>query len=171
MTQTAHARLIAVLSKRSPEKRVDDFRLFACCFHLSSMATPEMTEAVPTLMAIVNDEAFSDSTRIAALAVLSKIGGQEVRTAMVTAVPLLPRAKGSEELRKAVFDVSAGRLVQLKSIEEMIKALDIPLVNIKLTLLKLKALAKLSYTANLRTHLLDQADGLEALAKEIRQGL
>jgi len=171
MSQNDSIQLIAELFKRSPKKGVDDPWLFACCYYLYAVATPEMTTPITPLLAIVNDEAFSDSTRIAALAVLSRIGGEEVKAALGSAKPLMPGSRAGKEVRAAVFDALEGKDVQLSSIEGLVKAIDIPLVGVKFALPQLMALANVGHNRKLRKHLLDQADGLVALAKEIRQGL
>ena len=162
--------LIAELYKRSSGE-VDDPWLFACCYYLYPMATPEMTEAIDPLVGIVNDEKISDLTRRAALAVLSRIGGDKVKKALVSAKPLMPGSKAGKKVRAAIFETLEGKEVRLNGIESFVKAFDIPLVNVKLAMPKLKALAIVGGNRKLRRHLLAQAEGLEALAKEIRQGL
>lgn len=170
MSQNDSLQLIAEVFKRS-SKGLDDPWLFACCYYLYPVATPEMTEAIDPLLRIVNDEIFTDLTRFAALAVLSRIGGDKVKKALVSAKPLMPGSKAGKEVRAAIFETLEGKEVRLNGIESFVKAFDIPLVNVKLAMPKLKALAIVGGNRKLRRHLLAQAEGLEALAKEIRQGL
>ncbi len=164
------AQLVKKLSERKGDGKDDDW-LFACCHCLWLLATPETTEAVEPLLAIVNDEGYSNLTRFAAVAVLSRIGGERVKSALIVAKPFMQDSKAGKEVRGAIFDVLEGKEVRLNDTECMVKAVDSALIGVKLSIPKLVALARLGNNRKLTQHLLNQASGLEAFAKEIREGL
>lgn len=159
----AYRILRAIVEKKELEPS-DDPWVWALCYQFYHTFEPGMmTDAIDPLIDFVKDDKnLSVTTRLAALACLSKIGGDTViskLTAIVSTAPPL-YFKSSHELVLAIYDIIEGKEVKLSPRYEILHRFEQDVTDVSDWVKRLDALNALDPNPELTHFLIRQKKAL-----------